>query len=202
MLVTDRKQCGERPLAEVVDEAIHGGVNVVQLREKDLPASELYAVARQLRGVCGSRALLLINDRVDVALISGADGVHLGERSVPVAAARKLLPPSMLVGRSVHSVNAAREAEQDGADYVLVGTVFASPSHPEVEPAGVGMLESVRSRIGIPVLGIGGITPENVGGCWQAGADGVAVQSAILRADDPRRVATLLAPAGEEAPCD
>jgi thiamine-phosphate pyrophosphorylase len=174
----------------------------VQLREKDLSAGELYALARQLRGVCGSRALLLINDRLDVALISGADGVHLGERSVPVAAARKLLPPSMLVGRSVHSVNASREAEQDGADYVLVGTLFASPSHPEVAPAGVGMLENVHARITIPVLAIGGVTPENVRDCWSAGADGVAVQSAILRAADPRKAAERLAPPSEEAGCD
>lgn len=202
MLVTDRKQCGARPLVEVVDEAIEGGVNVVQLREKDLPASDLYALARRLRGVCGSRALLLVNDRVDVALLSGADGVHLGELSIPVAATRKLLPPSMLVGRSVHSVNAAREAEQAGADYVLVGAIFATTSHPDLDPSGLGMLESVRSRINIPVLGIGGINPENVAGCWSAGADGVAVQSAILKAEDPRKAAGLLVPATEEPRCD
>src|SRR3712207_5669331 len=88
MLVTDRKQCGSRPLPDVVAAAIEGGANVVHLREKDLPAGELLALARQLRGVCGARALLLVNDRVDVALMSGADGVHLGEDSLPVAPVR------------------------------------------------------------------------------------------------------------------
>src|SRR5690349_15976367 len=127
MLVTDRTQCGNRSLPQVVADAIDGGVNAIQLREKDLPAGELLALARQLRGVCGHRALLLINDRVDVALLSGADGVHLGETGLPVAAVRQLLPPSMRVGRSVHSVNAARQAELDGADYLLVGTLFPSP---------------------------------------------------------------------------
>lgn len=198
MLVTDRRQCGDRPLAEVVAEAVAGGVNAVQLREKDLAPAELFDLARRLRGVCGPDALLLVNDRVDIALMVGADGVHLGESSVPVAAARKLLPPSMLVGRSVHSVNAAREAEQDGADYVLVGTLFASPSHPEVAPAGVELLRNVKSRVSLSVLGIGGIRVENADACWQAGADGIAVQSAILQAGDPRAAAARLAPVPEE----
>lgn len=202
MLLANPAQCGDRSLVDVVAQAIAGGVNVVQLRAKQLPAAELLALARQLRGVCGPDALLLVNDRLDVALLSGADGVHLGESSVPVAAARGLLPPSLLVGRSVHSVNAAREAEQDGADYLLVGTLFESPSHPDTPPAGVELLESVVTRVGVPVLGIGGISAANVGQCWEAGAAGVAVQSAIVRAEDPRAAAAQIAPPAEEPPCD
>src|SRR5204863_7144926 len=123
--------------------------NAVQLREKDLPAGELLSLARQLRGVCGERALLLVNDRPDVALLSGADGVQLGEAGLPVAATRQLLPSSMWVGRSVHSVNGARQAELDGADYVMVGTLFASPSHPETAPAGVALLHDVVQRVSL-----------------------------------------------------
>ena len=202
MLLANPAQCGERSLLEVVEQAVAGGVNVVQLRAKQLPAAELLTLARQLRGVCGPDALLLVNDRLDVALLSGADGVHLGENSVPVAAARGLLPPSLLVGRSVHSVNAAREAEQDGADYLLVGTLFESPSHPDTPPAGVELLESVVTRVGVPVLGIGGIRAANVDQCWAAGAAGVAVQSAIARAADPRGAAGQIAPRREESACD
>jgi len=201
MLVTDRTQCGDRSLPQVVAEAIEGGVNAVQLREKDLPAGELLALARQLRGVCGTRALLLINDRVDVALLAGADGVHLGEEGLPVAAVRQMLPPSMRVGRSVHSVKAARQAELDGADYVVFGTLFASPSHPEASPAGLDLLRGVIQRLSIPVVAIGGIGPENVGECWEAGAAGVAAVSAIQRPEDPATAARQLAPPpGERAP--
>jgi len=201
MLVTDRKQCAPRPLAQVVGDAIEGGVNLVQLREKDLPAGELLQLARQLRGVCGARALLLVNDRVDVALLSGADGVHLGESGLPVGAVRQMLPASMRVGRSVHGVNAARQAELDGADYVLAGTIFASASHRDVVPAGIELLRNVTARLSIPVLAIGGIDEENADECLRAGAAGVAVISALMRAEDPRRAAERLAPIPEEGEC-
>jgi thiamine-phosphate pyrophosphorylase len=199
MLVTDRKRCGNRALTQVVAEAIDGGVNAVQLREKDLPAGELLQLARQLRGVCGQRARLLVNDRVDVALLCGADGIHLGEDGLPVAAARQLLPASMRVGRSVHSVNAARQAELDGADYVLAGTIFPSPSHPDVPPAGVQLLQNTIQRLTIPVLAIGGITAANVAECWKAGVGGVAVASAVLRAENPCLAAERLAPGPKKA---
>jgi thiamine-phosphate diphosphorylase len=198
MLVTDRKQCGSRSLAQVVGDAIDGGVNAVQLREKDLPAGELLVLARQLRGVCGHRALFFVNDRADVALLCGADGVHLSEAGLPAAAVRHILPQSLKVGKSVHTVNAARQAELDGADYVVAGTIFPSPSHPDVPPAGLKLLEDVAARLTIPVVAIGGISPENVEECWRAGASGIAVVSSVLRADDPRRAAERLVPVPEE----
>jgi len=207
MLVTDRKRCGDRSLAQVVAAAIDGGVNAVQLREKDLPAGELLALARQLRGVCGTRALLLVNDRMDVALMSGADGLHLGEGGLPVAACRQMLPPSMKVGRSVHSVKAARQAELDGADYVVLGTLFPSPSHEDAEPGGLPLLENVARRLTIPVVGIGGIDGSRVGDCLQAGARGVAAISAFTDGDPEAAAATLWSrvtadvPPGEEEPC-
>jgi thiamine-phosphate pyrophosphorylase len=200
MLVTDRKRCARRTLAETVAEAVAGGVNVVQLREKDLPARELLQLARQLRGVCGREALLLVNDRLDVVLLSGADGVHLGSGGLPVAAARQFLPPTMRVGRSVHSVNEARQAELDGADYLLAGTIFPSASHPNAAPAGVSLLSDLSARVSLPVFAIGGIDVENVRQCWEAGVAGVAVISSVLDADDPRAAASRLLPALEEEP--
>lgn len=203
MLVTDRARCADLPAA--VEAAIEGGVNVVQLRERDLPAGELLALARRLRGICGHRALLIVNDRMDVALLSGADGVHLGAAGLPVAAVRGLLPPSFLVGRSIHSVNEARQAELDGADYVIAGTIFPSTSHPDVSPAGVELLTNLKARLTIPVVAIGGITAENAEQCRAAGAAGVAAISALLETDDPTEAARALAPAPvaeEERPCD
>jgi len=194
MLVTDRYICAGRALEEVVAAAVEGGVNVVQLREKGLPAGELLLLARRLRGICGSQALLIVNDRADVAMLCGADGVQLGETGLPTAAVRKWLPPSLLVGRSVHSVNAARQAEAEGADYVILGSLFPTDTHPGQSPAGLSLLEGVRERLCIPVIGIGGITPDNAGLCWRAGAQGVAVIRAILDAPDPRAAARALAP--------
>ncbi|MCC2671581.1 MAG: thiamine-phosphate diphosphorylase [Armatimonadetes bacterium] len=173
MLVTDRKQCGERSLPDMVAEAVDGGVNMVQLREKDLPASELLALARQLRGICSHRALL-------------------------VAAARQLLPASMLVGRSAHAVNTARQAELDGADFIVAGTVFASPSHSDVAPGGIELLKKFTSRLNIPVIAIGGVNAENVDECWQVGASGVAVISAVLKAENPRQAAERILPPSPE----
>jgi len=201
MLVTDGAR-GDRSLPQVVAEAIEGGVNAVQLREKGMPAGEVLALARQLRGICGSRALLLINDRLDVALMCGADGVHLPENGLPVAAARQILPPSMWVGRSVHSIRAARQAELDGATYVLAGTVFPSRSHPETAAAGAGLLRDIQARLTIPIVGIGGIDATNIDECWRAGAAGVAVISAVMGAADPREAAASLAPMREDEECD
>lgn len=192
MLVTDRRRLAGRELVDVVEQAVDGGVSMVQLREKDLPAGELLALARRLRGVTAGRALLLINDRVDVALLCGADGVHLGEQGLPVAAVRAWLPPGMLVGRSVHGVQAARQAEQEGADYLLLGTLFPSRSHPEADPVGLERLREVAARVAPPVLGIGGIGAEQAAACRAAGAAGVAVIDAIHAAGDPLAAARAL----------
>jgi thiamine-phosphate diphosphorylase len=169
-------------LLQQVEAALEGGVNVVQLREHALPAGELLRLARRLRGLCGHQALLLINDRADVALLSGADGVHLGVAGLPAGPVRQLLPPSMLVGCSVHSVDEARQAELEGADYILAGTVFASGSHPGAEPAGPELLRALATRLRVPVMAIGGVTAENAGECLAAGATGVATISALLPA--------------------
>ncbi len=188
-LVTDRRLCPPGSLADRVERAVAGGVDLVQLREKDLPAGELMELARELRRATRGRALLLVNDRVDVALACEADGVQLGEAGVPANVARKLMGPELLIGRSVHSEAGARQAEADGADFLVVGTIFPSRTHAQGGAAGVGLVGRVREAARVPVLGIGGITAENISQVMEAGAHGAAVISAILGSADPRQAA-------------
>ena len=192
-LVTDRRLCRGPSLAEAVAQAVEGGANLVQLREKDLPAADLLALAERLRAVTQDRALLVVNDRLDVALACDAEGVHLPEQGLPVEAARRLAGQGFVIGRSVHSVAEAVRAQEEGADYVQVGAIFASRSHPGQAPAGLGLLETVVAAVSIPILAVGGITAANVGEAMRAGAGGAAVISAILGAPSPREAARDLA---------
>jgi thiamine-phosphate pyrophosphorylase len=179
----------DEEVALSVGSAVSGGVNVVQVRDRQAPGAQMWSRVRRLRGVCGSRARLVVNDRVDVALLTGADGVQLPESGLPVAPVRSFLPRSFRVGRSVHSVAAARQAELDGADFLVLGTVFRSASHPDRAGAGLELVTAVTSRVSIPVIAIGGVTPENALSCLDAGARGVAVVSGILGARDPHEAA-------------
>ena len=201
-LITDRRLCQTLPLEEAVAQAVEGGANLVQLREKDLPAAALLSLAERLRAVIAGRALFLVNDRLDVALACSADGVHLPEHGLPVAVARRLAGDGFIVGRSVHSVTEAVRARDEGADYVQVGTIFASRSHPDQPPAGLGLLKAVAAVLslptgeaGIPILAVGGVTAANVGDVLRAGASGAAVISAILGGPSPREAARGLAQA-------
>jgi thiamine-phosphate pyrophosphorylase len=198
-LITDRQRCGESPLEDVVSEAIKGGVNLIQLRERDLPTGELLALAMRLREVTRGHALLVINDRLDVAMAAGADGVHLPENGLPVAIARWLLGQHTLIGRSVHSEEAAVEAEQAGADYVQLGTIYATESKPDAKPAGPDLVRKVSAAVTIPVLAVGGVRPDNAAEVIEAGASGASVISAIETADDPQAAARQLVEAIREA---
>lgn len=191
-LVTDRQRLGESSLEAVVEEAVKGGVNVVQLREKDLPAGELLDLANRLRQATRGRALLVINDRLDVAVAAGADGVHLPENGLPEAVARRLLGRHAVIGRSVHSKEAAVEAEQAGADYVQIGTIYATQSKPELKPSGPKLVREVSAAVAVPVLAVGGVNPENAAEVIDAGALGASVISAVLGADDPQAAARQL----------
>ena len=174
-----------------------GGVNVVQLREKDLAAAQLVPLADRLRAITEGKALLIVNSRLDVAQVC-ADGVHLPERGASVAATRRLAGDGLIIGRSVHSVEEAVKAQEEGADYVQVGAIFPTRSHPG-PPAGLALLESVAARVSIPILAVGGITAGNVGQVMRAGARGAAVISAILGAPSPGAAARRLAEAMAEA---
>ena len=191
-LVTDRLRCNGRSVECVVDAAVDGGVNIVQLREKDLPAAELYSLALRVKNIVGDRALLFVNDRLDVALAAGVDGVQLGESALPVEAARRIAGDSLLLGRSVHSVSGAMEAKSQGADLLTLGTIFPTASHPGVRTGGSELVGEVAAAVSIPFLGIGGIDASNAGRVIKEGAAGVAVISAISTAQDPALAATEL----------
>ena len=193
-LVTDRRavHLQDEQLVERVYRAVRGGVSMVQLRERDLPGGELLKLAERLRESTEGTALLFVNDRVDVALACGADGVQLGEAGLDVGAARRVAGNSLLVGRSVHSVEGAAEAEREGADFLVVGTIYPTSSHHAEEPAGPQLLARIASRVATPFVGIGGINAANVGEVVEAGASGVAVISAILTAKDPEAAASQL----------
>ena len=198
MLVTDRTVCGgTEPLVHAVEEAVVGGVNVVQLREKDMPAGEFLALAQRLRSITDGKALLLINNRVDVALACDADGGHLVADSLPVAAVRELLAGrDMLVGRSVHSVTGL---DATGLDYIIAGPVYTTATHPGMEPAGAELIVGVVSAAGIPVVAIGGITAERVSEAMAAGASGVAVIREVLESPEPGQAAQQLRDAVKQA---
>ena len=223
--ITDRSQIKSAPLTAVIRETLHAGVNMVQIREKDLPTLELTALveetvraareslsvaqasrltgahddvpglhepprlpvtlspfaslrvncAKDLRSSPFVPARVVVNDRLDVALAAGAGGVHLGGQSMPVAEVRKVAPRPFAVGVSCHSLAEAQAAESAGADYLLLGPVFATPSKLKYgPPLGLNELRKVTAQIRIPVLALGGITVERVGPCLEAGAAGIA----------------------------
>ncbi len=199
MLITDRTRLRGRLLEEVASLAVDGGVAVVQLREKDLSGGDLYELAITLRAALRGRALLLVNDRVDVALAAGADGVHLPERALPGSAAREMAGEGCIVGRSVHSVEAALHAEEQGADFVEVGTVYETASKPGATPAGVELVRAVAQAVRVPIVAVGGVSAENIAAVVGAGAEGVAVIGAVMDADDPKRAAGRLRSALDDA---
>lgn len=190
-LITDRQLARSRSLAATVALAVAGGVDAVHLREKDLGAGALLALALELRrAVPGIH--LLVNDRVDVAIAAGADGVQLPGSGLRVDVARSILGAGALIGFSAHSVAAAREADNMGVDFILLGTIFATGSKPGREPAGVRLIQAVRAEVAAPVIAIGGITAGNAALALRAGAYGIAVRAALLAASDPRFVAQRL----------
>lgn len=195
-VITDR-MLATRPLPEVIGDAARLGQSRVafQLREKDLPAGELLAVARELLPACRqSSSLLFINDRVDVALASGADGVQLSRKSLPADEARKLLPRPFRIGVSVHGIEEAAESTSRSADFLVVGPIFSTRSKAHYgPPIGLEALRAVRLLTGQSIVAIGGIQAENAGEVIRAGADAVAVISAVMCARDcARATASLL----------
>jgi thiamine-phosphate pyrophosphorylase len=211
--VTDRRSLSEaKPLGSVtmlakkIEQIIAAGVDWVQVREKDLPAAELASLTRQSLRIAANLSArsssptrifvrILVNDRLDVAIAERAGGVHLGEKGLPVAEAKRLvnsaqrrqaLDDSFLIGASCHSLEAAQAAQRDGADYIFFGPIFATPSKASFgAPQGTERLEQVCRALSIPVLAIGGITLDNANSCIHAGAAGVAAIRLLQDALDP-----------------
>ncbi len=192
-LITDRKVT-KVPLPDAVRLALKGGVRAVQVREKDLPVRDLLAIAQELRRITQeSNAKLFINDRVDVAVAVEADGVQLGHQSIPPKAVRKIVGEKMLIAVSTHSLAEAVNAEEAGADLITLGPIFVTPSKMQYgDPLGIEALGIVKKHIRIPVFGLGGIRNANIAQVMQAGADGIAMISAIFAADDIQRAAELM----------
>jgi len=185
-VILDGQASGGRRLDELLDAVLAGGCRIVQLREKTMPPAGLFPLAQALRRRCREAgALFIVNDRVDLALAVEADGAHVGQDDLPAREARRLLPPPMILGVSTHNADQARRARDDGADYVAVGSMFPTGSKIGFELVGPELVRRVRADIPVPLVAIGGITRDNLSQVIEAGADAVAVISAIGKARDP-----------------
>ena len=186
LVVTDRHQTNGRPLVPLLQRVLTAAVPTIQLRERDLSARELVRLAREVQAVTVSRrSQLLINDRIDVALALEGVGVHLRSNSLPVMVARRLLGAQRLLGVSVHAVEEVMEAEAQGADYIVLGPIYETPSKQMYgPPLGIHTLEKACRLVRIPIIGIGGVTAARAHEMRRAGAFGVAVITAILGAAD------------------
>jgi len=189
-LVTGASHSAGRSTPDIVAAAIDGGVNVVQLRDKDTSVRERLATGREVRELTREAGVpLIVNDRIDLAQAIDADGVHLGDDDLPIETARELLGEDAIVGRSVSFVDDACAAADAGADYLGVGAVYATGSKDDIDDDEYGIgperVAAIADAVSIPVVGIGGITADNAAPVIEAGADGVAVVSEITTADDP-----------------
>jgi thiamine-phosphate pyrophosphorylase len=185
-VVLDRGAAGGRSLDDLLAAVIDGGCRMVQLRDKDSPSGRLLPLAERLLARARRAGVtFVVNDRVDLAVAVGADGVHLGQDDLPARLARPLLRPGMLLGISTHDVAQAHAARDAGADYVAVGSMFPTPTKPDFQLVGPALVRKLRPDIRVPLVGIGGITHDNVADVIRAGADGVAVISAVCGAPNP-----------------
>jgi thiamine-phosphate pyrophosphorylase len=186
-LVTDRGLCRNRPLQDVVLQSVQGGAAYVQLREKDVSTRTFVEEALRIKKILLSFGVpLIINDRIDVALASGADGVHIGQEDMPYATARKLMGPKSIIGLSVETWQDVEAAQKLDVDYIGVSPVFATPTKTDTkEPWGLDGLRKIKAFSRHPLVAIGGIHEANARAVVEAGADCLAVVSAICAADDP-----------------
>ena len=193
ILITNREIC-EAKLADIISQAIDGGVETVQFREKGLSTVELYVLASEIREITREKgANLIINDRVDIALAVDADGVHLGWQSLGIEIVREMIGHDKLIGFSAHNLQEAETAEHSGADYVTISPIFDTKYKDYfVAPLGTEIIGKIKEEIGIPVIALGGINENNVNDVLENGADGIAVISAILQSQNPRQSATRL----------
>lgn len=186
--VTDRKMLNGTTEAEAARMCYEGGADVVQLRLKDADAGEILAIAKEIQAIaCEYGRFFIVNDRVDIAILAGADGVHLGQRDIPVADARRMCGDEMIIGASVSNAEQARKAVDAGADYVAVGAVFATATKQDaVQGVGLDAVYEVKQEVGeeVPIVAIGGINRGNIEHVLGAGADCAAVVSAIMAQDD------------------
>ena len=189
-LITDRKLISRHAsLIPAVEQALKGGVKAIQLREKDMGTRELLKLAYRMRALTEKyRAKLFINDRLDIALGVGADGVHLAQNSIPVYAVRRVVMKKFFIGVSTHSLREAREAEKGGADFITLGPIYKTASKLRYcKPLGMKTLNNVRKSLKIPVFAIGGVKSSNIRDIAKAGAHGISLISEVFKAEDIQR---------------
>ena len=193
-LVTDPVLCRSRGVEETCRLALEAGVRAVQLRDKNASTRELLRMAVILRDLCGKHeAVFIVNDRIDVAMACGADGVHLGQDDMPVRLARTILGPDAVIGASARSPEEAESAWREGADYIAANLVFHTDTKTDLgEPLGIEAIAELKKASPLPLVAIGGINPSNADSVRRAGADGIAVVSAIMAAEDVQHAVELL----------
>lgn len=191
-LVTDESTPVDA-LLEITRQAVKGGVSMVQLREKHSTGKDFYEKAKRLKEMLDRYHIpLFINDRIDIALAVGASGVHIGQKDLPLSVAKEVLPSSMIVGISVSTVEQAKEAEENGANYIGVGAVFPTKTKKDARVLPEGVLSSIIESVNLPVYAIGGIHPDNIHTLRDKDVAGVSVVSAIMDAEKPVHAAALL----------
>lgn len=185
-VITDTIIQQKYPHKEIAEMAVKGGADIIQLRDKNMPASELVETAIAIKKICSGRALLIINDRVDIAVLSGADGVHLGKEDIPINEARKLLGNNKYIGATANSLEDAELAVKAGADYIGYGHIYQTQSKlKSTSPVGINGLKEIVKYINIPVLAIGGIDLTNAEEVIKTGVHGIAVIGCVLKSQNP-----------------
>lgn len=189
-VVTDRSLMKSKSVEESVEKAILGGAGVIQLREKDITSRQFYETALKVKVVCDRlEAVFLINDRLDIAMAVDADGVHLGQKDLPVDVARKILGSGKIIGASTATVEEAKEAERLGADYIGVGAMFSTETKKDTRSVSPELLKEICSSINIPAVAIGGLKLEKIKALKDTGVSGAAVVSAVVAQEDIKKAA-------------
>ncbi|MFH1858033.1 MAG: thiamine phosphate synthase [Candidatus Omnitrophota bacterium] len=192
-VITDPKAQRGRSHLEVLTEAIRGGASMVQLRDKEADDGALIEAGKALRKICDQyHALFIVNDRMEVARTVGADGLHIGQDDISIAEARRRIGPEKLLGVSTHSLDQARRAAQEGADYIGLGPIFQTPTKPDYPPVGLELIRQVRKHLSIPLVAIGGIDALNIQTVMASGSDAVAVVRSVVAQDDIQTAAKTL----------
>lgn len=199
-LVTDHTELSDEQFFSAIEQGCQNGVGLVQLRQKEGTSREIFELAQQVKAITDKyRVTLLIDDRLDIAQAVDAAGVHLGKSDLPVDVARSILGPRKIIGATAKTLKQAKAAEEMGADYLGVGAIFPTTTHVKTVHTSVETLGKIKQAVGIPVYAIGGLKADNVDAIDGAHVDGVAVVSAIMKAEDPAKASRELRNAVEEA---
>ena len=192
-LVLDKGSLKHKDPVKTAQEALDGGVDIIQLRDKNSCDAEIIEYGKKLKNIARSRSIpFIIDDRPDICKILDADGVHIGQSDVPIRAARSILGRNKIIGVSCHSLKEALKAASEGADYIAIGPIFKSPTKPKLRPRGLGLLKEVAGKVKIPIVAIGGIDKSSIGKVAGCGANIIAIVSAILKKKNIRRAASEL----------